>query len=438
MMQFFYYITFLILFIWIIKKWQFFDQSSLNFKWRAFFFIVKVVVSFIVYFIYTYYYPNMRIDSDIFKYYDDSQIMYKALKDSPKDYFKMLTGINDDNQEIKEKYYQKMNFWIKPYNYELVNENKTIIRLNAFISLFSFNNYFIHNLIFLFLSYIGLFALFKLLSTYFVQNKIILAIFIFLMPSTIFWSSAIIKESLVFFNLGLLLYNIDKIMKKFNLKTFALIVFFATMLGLSKMYILILILPGLLTLFLNSFFPKIKLWISFIIAHILLILFFFHSEYFIPFNFSEIVVAKQHDFINMVNSFNYVGSKINIPLLNNMFTSFLLNSPNAIINTLFRPTLLEAHNLTSLMAAFENTFIIFIFIFILLFFKKADFNKWMWFGLSFSFMLFTLIGLTTPVLGALVRYKIPALPFFMFILISFINFEKIYNKIKLLWQKLSS
>ncbi len=435
MTQVLYYIAFLALILWFIRKWIFFNQPFLNYKWLAFFFLAKVAISFCIYAIYTFYYPNVRVDNDIFKYYDDSQVMYKALKDSPADYLKMLTGINDESQEIKEKYYLKMNFWIKPYDYEVVNENKTIIRLNAFISLFSLNNYFIHALIFVFLSFIGLFALFKLLSSYFEQNKLFLAFFVFLMPSTIFWSSAILKESLVFFNLGLMLYNTDKLLKRFTLKNFALMLFFATFLGLSKMYVLILILPGLFALFLNRFIPKIKLWISFIITHILLIFFFFYSEYFISFNFSEIAVAKQHDFINMLNTFKYIGSRIDIPLLNDSFTSFLFNSPNAIINSLFRPNILEAHNLTSFMAAFENTLIIFIFIFILLFFKKSNFNKWMWFGLSFTVMLFLLIGLTSPVLGALVRYKIPAFPFLMFILISFINFEKIYLKIKSLWKK---
>ena len=43
-------------------------------------------------------------------------------------------------------------------------------------------------------------------------------------------------------------------------------------------------------------------------------------------------------------------------------------------------------------------------------------------------ILFILIGLTTPVIGAIVRYKIPALPFFlMFVFLTF-DMEKIKTK----------
>ncbi|MGQ9847090.1 MAG: hypothetical protein ACUVQP_06280, partial [Bacteroidales bacterium] len=242
------YIAFLFFIFWIIKKWRFFYHPSLNYKWTIFLFISKVVVSFFLFFIYIHYYSNNRLESDIFKYYDDSQIMFQAIHHSPLNYFRMLTGIGDNKTEIYEKYYKKMNFWIKPYDYEIVNENKTVIRLNAFISLFSMQNYFIHTLIFVFLSFIGLFALFKVLSEYFSQNKLILALFIFLMPSTVFWSSAILKESLVVFSLGMLIYYFNKLLKTFSFVSLFFFLFFSALLSVSKMYIFILIIPAIISL----------------------------------------------------------------------------------------------------------------------------------------------------------------------------------------------
>ena len=49
----------------------------------------------------------------------------------------------------------------------------------------------------------------------------------------------------------------------------------------------------------------------------------------------------------------------------------------------------------------------------------------LWFGVLFTIILFSIIGLTTLVIGAIVRYKVPAMPFLFFILLSAIDFSKI-------------
>jgi hypothetical protein len=42
-------------------------------------------------------------------------------------------------------------------------------------------------------------------------------------------------------------------------------------------------------------------------------------------------------------------------------------------------------------------------------------------SISFVLILGTLIGLTTPVLGAVIRYQIPLLPFFIFVVLASID-----------------
>lgn len=42
--------------------------------------------------------------------------------------------------------------------------------------------------------------------------------------------------------------------------------------------------------------------------------------------------------------------------------------------------------------------------------------------------MFILTGLITPVMGAIVRYKVPALPFLMILLIQLIDKEKMIQK----------
>lgn len=432
-MQILWYIAWLIFLLWIIKKLKFFKNPYLKIKHLYFLFLFKVAASFAVFAVYTFFYTD-RTNSDMFKYYDDGKIMYESLFHNPTNYIKMLTGINDDEAQI-QTYYQKMNFWIKPYKYEVINENKTLIRLNAFISLFSFNNYFIHALIFVFLSFVGLFAIYKVLSNYVNNHHQIFAYSVFLLPSVLFWSSAILKEALVFFNLGLALYFLEKWKNNTSIINLFWFLTFILLLMLSKMYIFLLTLPALLYIITVKLMPQINKIALFIVVHILLLSFFFTSEYFLAYDFSNIVVTKQQHFIQMAKEFS-ASSRIDIPLLENSLLSFLLNTPQAIVNGLFRPFIWESHNILALMSALENLFIFLIFVLCFVFPQKNINNVWFWFSISFSLLLIILIGITTPVLGALVRYKLPCLPFLMFIFFSIIDTNKVFNKLLFLWKKL--
>ena len=63
-------------------------------------------------------------------------------------------------------------------------------------------------------------------------------------------------------------------------------------------------------------------------------------------------------------------------------------------------------------ASLENALIIMVLLATLFFVRLRNMAQpEVWCCLSFITILFVLIGLTTPVLGALVRYKVPTLPF---------------------------
>ena len=54
----------------------------------------------------------------------------------------------------------------------------------------------------------------------------------------------------------------------------------------------------------------------------------------------------------------------------------------------------------------------------------------MYFCACFVILLFTLIGLTTPILGAAVRYKIPAIPFLVIAFLFILDKQKLINCMK--------
>ncbi len=69
-----------------------------------------------------------------------------------------------------------------------------------------------------------------------------------------------------------------------------------------------------------------------------------------------------------------------------------------------------------------------------IYYKKPTTNylNLFFFSLFFVVIVYILIGLTTPVFGAIVRYKVPALPFVLIMFLTIIDINRIKLKMKFL------
>jgi hypothetical protein len=121
-----------------------------------------------------------------------------------------------------------------------------------------------------------------------------------------------------------------------------------------------------------------------------------------------------------------------MPHLKYNFSSFMSYAPRAFLNVALRPYVNETENLYQKICSFENIFylIVLALCFFLGDYKNCNWNLF-WLGIFFTVNLFLIIGFTTPVAGALVRYKGPALPFLLMSAFSLLNVEKV-RKIPLL------
>jgi hypothetical protein len=123
------------------------------------------------------------------------------------------------------------------------------------------------------------------------------------------------------------------------------------------------------------------------------------------------------------------GSYIKIPGLDGTFGGILRNAPAAFGNTFLRPYLFEAKNPLMMLSALENSAIVFIGLICILFCYRSIPNRHLiYFCLTITILLFALIGLTTPVMGAAVRYKIPALPLLLIAFLLLLDKEKLLKK----------
>jgi hypothetical protein len=119
-------------------------------------------------------------------------------------------------------------------------------------------------------------------------------------------------------------------------------------------------------------------------------------------------------------------SAYTIPPLRYSFSSFIRYAPSALFNSFFRPFPTECKNAYQWFCSLENIFCVFM-IFLSLFFiryRKTDFTFFLLF-FSFVISLLLILGYTTPVSGALVRYKAPLLPFLLIAFFALTDVEKL-------------
>jgi len=428
MVEFILSLFYFIIFCVLINKISLFKDSIIPNNWFIVVFGIKVIVSILLTLIYTYYYKN-RDTADIFKYFDDSLAMFEALKTEPLDYLKMLFGIDNDHTYFTTKYYQYMNHWSRPYSSDLISDSHLIIRFNAFVRLFSFGHIQVHNVFINFVSLVGLTLLFKVFKAFLLKKEKALFYLVFLVPSVLFWGSGLLKESIILFGLGLILYSIFNIRIQFRFIYLLTITFGAILIIYTKFYILIALSIPILGYIINSYFKLKKIRIGYLTATLLFIAVCYiasivNSQLDIIFQ----ITNKQQSFSRFIAAVP-TNSGFLIPELKDGY-SIILNSPNALLNTFIRPFFWECNSLFVWLSLIENFFVI-SFMVLVIFLKKEMNNiqrNIFYFNLIFVLGLFLLIGLTTPVFGSIIRYKIPGLILLLISLLLLLDLEKIKVK----------
>ena len=429
------FILYILLFFWILKRWKFFSDSGITTTQLWLLFSIKLVIGFGLTWVYTAYYTN-RLEADIFKYFDDSKVLYNALYSNPLDFFKMLFGYGNNNEYFFNNYYIEMNNWDRVYESSTYNDSRTIIRFNAMIRLFSMGNFHIHTLFFTALSMIGFTAIFKSFKDIFSNKKGALITIVFLIPSVIFWSSGALKESILIFGMGILIYALKQLTEqKINRKFLILFFLSFILLFFVKFYVLLALLPCIIGYFISV---KFQIKQPFIIYSSVVVVFSFlafNSKEIPPhFDFVDTLITKQKNFIRLAEV-TEPGSRFELTKLEPTFFGIARAVPEALANCFIRPLITKGNQLLFLPSIIENTLLIALIL--LSFFsglkrqvkQTIETKNIFWFCVFFVLILFTIIGLTTPVSGALVRYKIPALPFLGIAMLTFLNIDYLSEKI---------
>ena len=405
--------------LFFLKRIDFFQINGIKKNHVLFAFLSQVFAGFILYIIYSQYYTE-RYTADIFKYYDDSLVLYDTFFSNPLDFFKILIGIDCDSEDYLINYFSEMNHWDTSYENSLMDESRLLIRLNAILNIIGFKSYSFNLISFVFIGFLGKFLITKNLVKFYKSiNPIILFWGLILFPSLMLWSSGILKEPLIIFSIGLILQSFgDYNSKK---RSSLILVFFGLLIIFKvKFYVFICFLPALIS-FLICQNWKIKplkvITITSISLNILLVIL---STLKNSYNPLEILSNKQNDFIKLAEIFN-AGSSFKMVPMDPNFNSFFSSIPMGVINGFFRPFPSDINKIIHILPLIENIFlyVLIIYLFYKLFSLKIKLEtvylNALLNSVFFISLLFVITGISTPVIGALVRYKLPGT---IFIIIS--------------------
>jgi hypothetical protein len=394
--------------------------------------IVKLVGGVGVCMVYQFYYDPSN-GGDTVAYYITSTGIYKAFWKDPFAFLYLVFKPDIPRNEFLtynyEFYYEYGRGMIYFFNFSAYN----VARLAGVASVPAFNSFIAMALLFAAISYIGVWHLFKVFIYYFPDLHQKFAIAIFFIPSVFFWGSGILKDTITFAALGMITYNLFAIfILRKKIIWNALLFFYCAFLIINiKAYILFSYLPlSFFWLFPDSINKITSQRIRFIIKPLVYGLTFTllpfslsilgqFNEKFSTENIMEFAKAHQTDLKQDVYYGEKGGSRFDIGYFDGSFSSFVQVAPQAIIATFFRPFLWEARNPVMFLAALEALWMTYLFLNILFKYGLKSFylalinNPFIQFAFIYALAFGFFVGFTTPVFGSLVRYKIPALPFFV-------------------------
>ena len=413
-MEIFLFILYFILFSWMLGKIQFFrDIPGLSYRMLLLFFILKILAGISMIQVYTHIY-NLEI-ADFHKYFRDGMVLYGVLRESPVDFLRILTGIQASAEHLSH-WYEQMDYWNRPWESPVYNDNRLVIRFNALGAVFSSGSLYIHTIFINFLSLSGLVAIYKFALRYADKEKLFwLPLGIFLFPGLLFWGSGILKEGLLIWAFGYWIYYTDRIFAKQNFRYtyFIYLVFFSYLLFLLKPYALALWLPCMAGFYLGRGQKPIRILFRYFISFAVFFIIMLMVGWIFPqYDFIEIIVRKQNNFVNHALALD-AGSIIHTRYLDTNLLQLFVEFWRGLTYSIFRPHPLEAYSAVVWFATFENLLIWGMLLWAVFNPDKEGVRSYplFWLGLLYVILLLGFVGMVTPLHGAIVRYKIPALPF---------------------------
>lgn len=320
--------------------------------------------------------------------------------------------------------------------------NYFVVCTTAVICFFTFGKYLAVTLAFSMLSFTGIWRLYLFFYKQYPQLHKQIAIAVLYLPTFIFWSSGILKDTICITALGWLTYSLYCFFySKGNSIINAVIVFTSCyILYQVKVYILVAYMPIFclflilknVTLIKSAFFKAIMV-LSFLAFSIFAFI-NMSDEFenalggFAAQGINQSISTYQGNYNAQANE---EGSYFSLGVVyDGSLSSLAKMAPAAIAATFFRPFIWESRKISTLLSSLESMALMFFTIYVL---SKAGIKKFfltiiqepiVLYCFLFAIIFGLFVGATTLNFGTLVRYKIPAMPFYVMALFFILFFTK--------------
>lgn len=381
----------------------------------------KIFGTFFFCTIYLFYYGY----GDTIAYFESTNALANLFYQSPSKYFEVV--FSTPSIEIRSLFSDRTGY---PYSYMFYDSHTfMVIKLTSVFTIITGKSYYLTSLLISYISYYGLWKLFLTFRQYApaIEDKLAWAILYF--PSPLFWGGGVSKDTYTLTATALFVYCAHEffILKKRKPMIIVLLLVSSWLILSIKPYIFLVLFPGgLLWIFYEKLqrikspfvtfflFPLMIVGISFLSYYVLGTLSGSMSKFSVDKAF-ETAAVTNHD----LKQEYYGGSSFDIGDFDGTATGVLPLFFPAINAGLFRPFLWESRSVVLVLAGLENAFLLFFTLYILFKTKVSGSlkiiskNPLLLFSITFTILFAFMIGLTTSNFGALVRFKIPILPFFV-------------------------
>ncbi|MEO6404024.1 MAG: hypothetical protein ABIY51_06010, partial [Ferruginibacter sp.] len=298
---------------------SFLKNSGLTNRLLLILFFIKVAAGLVLGYISIHYYPGN--DYEALNYYGQEE--YKLLMKSPSDFLtSTFTSLYPD--KYGHLFSATGSFWNDL-------EDTLLSKLLAIFNIFSRGNYYINSLFFNCIGFFAPVALFRMFDNIYTQKKDLLILGCFLIPSTLYFSSGLHKDAIIFTAMAFYLYSFYfSVYKKFTTRRVILLIISFIVILLLRNFIGLILLP-LSVLFIVTQRMKWKPLLSFGIFFgiVVLVLILLPSET----NPLSILVRRRADF----EAISTANSALPVMHLEPSVLSMLKNFPAAVSHVFLLP-----------------------------------------------------------------------------------------------------
>jgi hypothetical protein len=379
---------------------------------------VKFFGSIFIGLIYAYYYKG----GDTFNYFYHTKLINASLDKSVFTWFKLITHTPVDKAPEIYNYVSEMYWYNAPPEY-------AVAVIAAFIGLLTNTAYLPTGLIFAFLAYSGIWAMFRTFVSLYPKLIKPLALAFLFIPSVVVWSSGVFKDTICMFGLGWMTHGVFRLFvnRDFSIKNFFLIAVSFYLIAVIKIYILIAFLPALMLWLLLTYSRKVQ---SVVLRWVINIGFITATAVGASFGMQKFAKElNEYSLDKLVKTANVTrdwtlkvavaeqGSVYDIGTFDGSLGSLASVFPQAVVVSLFRPFPWEVRKVIVALSAIEAMILVYFTVKMFTSRKSRPVRQLvrdpnLLFCLVFSLIFAFAVGVSSGNFGTLSRYKIPCMPFY--------------------------